>query len=162
MPTHDNPPSYEKHDPQNGEKPEYQRKDPHPIPKYRQKDPHKVHPEQKPKGSKFWANPPRSLEDVELLVRALEDLDVRSLTDDIWLEARTHDDPPPYSKDDPQNGKKPEYQRKDPHPIPKYRQKDPHKVHPEQKPKGSKFWAVPPRSLEELDAREFFAWEDME
>ena len=152
MPTED-PPQYQRHDPQNGKKPDYSRKDPHPIPKYRQKDPHKVHPEQQPKGSKFWTNPPRSLDDVELLVRALEDLDVRSLGDDLWLEARAGEDPPPYSKHDPQNGKKPDYSRKDPHPIPKYRQKDPHKVHPEQQPKGSKFWTNPPRSLD-LEERE--------
>ena len=62
-------------------------------------------------------------DDVALLARALAEA----------IIARA--DPPKYSKNDPDNGKKPKYAAKDPNPIPKYRQKDPHKVHPEQQPK---------------------------
>ena len=118
------PPAYSKNDPENGKKPKYTKKDPAPIPKYRQKDPHKVHPEQQPKKKEGR----RSI-----------------LWDDGALEARN--DPPGYSKHDPENGKKPKYTQKDPAPIPKYRQKDPHKVHPEQQPKkkegrSDEWWGV--------------------
>lgn len=71
------PPDYSKHHPDNGRKPGFHKKDPFPLPDYHKKDPNKD------KGSKFWKVPPhttgkRSLEDVELLVRALEDLDARA------------------------------------------------------------------------------------
>ncbi|TFY52677.1 hypothetical protein EVJ58_g9882 [Rhodofomes roseus] len=128
------PPSYSKLDPINGAKPGYS-----------QKDPHK--PKQKPKGSKFWQTPPRSLDE-------LEELEAREPSSVRWWEARAPmpSDPPRYSKHDPINGPKTGYSQKDPAPIPKYRQKDPHK--PPQPPKGSKFWQTPPRSLNDVEMME--------
>ena len=170
----DRPPKYSHHDQHNGPKPEYKEKDPYPIPKYRQKDPNRKHPAQRPK-DKFWgSNPPRSLDAVELLARALEDdeflaarepsnlrwydarsfdeaeLEARDFDEMEWLEARTGDRPPPYHPFDPVNGPTPPYSRKDPNPPPKYHKKDPNRK------KSWQFWKKGKRSVdefEELEAR---------
>ena len=66
------PPKYSKHDPLNGKKPSYKRKDPYPIPKYRINDPYKARPEQQSKASKQGRK--REL-DIEVLGRDIFDWD---------------------------------------------------------------------------------------
>ena len=65
------PPPYSKNDP-----------DPHPvpIPKYRINDPYRVRPEQQ---SKALKQRPRSLKEIELLVRAPGEMDARGLGEDV-------------------------------------------------------------------------------
>ncbi|TFY69294.1 hypothetical protein EVJ58_g496 [Rhodofomes roseus] len=140
--TRDDPPGYHKHDPNNGKKPKYTSKDPAPIPKYRQKDPHKPPQPKKPSGGGGSSS---------RRIRDLGDFD--------GLEAR--DDPPKYSKHDPNNGKKPKYTAKDPAPIPKYRQKDPHKPPQPKKPRsdGSSSWSARDFvDIDGLEAREDSWW----
>ena len=115
---------------------------------------------------------PRSLEDVELLVRALEDdallaarepanlrwfdartfdeaeLEARAFDEMEWLEARNNDNPPPYHPFDPVNGPTPPYSRHDPNPPPKYHKKDPNRK------KSWQFWKKGKRSVGEVAALE--------
>lgn len=85
----------------------------------------------------------RSLDDIELLVRALEYDDLLAARDAAnlrWFDARGFDEleartpprtttppgaAPAYSRHDPINGEKPSYMRTDPNPPPKYKKHDP-------------------------------------